>query len=634
MPLRFRQEVQVLSWKGAVIVKNKIALVIMLLLCRVPAFGSSRVDKFNLDSSEDMSLARFLTTYIDFSGRLTLKEAPEYNLYRMKQVNPDFNTYPEANGIIWLKHSVISRSESGGIEIVRLYVILGRRGLGSKWLNWNIPIPSNGKAKILEAGVYDFSSLAEVGTPQPEEDSEAGIIRVNFQGLPETFVIAVAWHEHLPDQLSLEGMCWFQEDLRVWESVVEVYSPEKLAYKTFPDVRSPETDHSGEEMLYTWRRINLAPFSPSGELARRQRAGVIFSTRQGTSGVLSILKEAESSGKQTPSSEAISGFKRSKDEGTKKLIDWLKHQPEIELAEGSPRKIPSSGALTRAEKVLLAKTWLASQKVNASLSWEMPFEPDDVTPLCAGMFTSPVLEVQGVKGIEFDDMTEPKLLAGAKIYSVTSEGRVFSRRIPSSKSSDNRLSAVMDFRLNEHGAVSGTVRVILRGAWGALMLGSSPTDGTARGAVLSLFPGLTNYKDVKYRSVKGVPEISFTVENKPGVGGTGRGVLAILPFFEPSAMRRLGGYEPPVETAFPFVIEQNITLGFPKNASEALITNKVSKNPDKINYSESYTNRRHRLIAESRFELNMNSVTSGNMTLLRRHLDQWRAFSARQIPVR
>ena len=315
------------------------------------------------------------------------------------------------------------------------------------------------------------------------------------------------------------------------------------------------------------------------------------------------------------------------------MIGWMKKQPEIDLAEGFPRKLPKSGALTRSEKVLAAKSWLASQKVDVSVLWQIPFEPDDTTPLCARMFMNPVLEIQGVKGVSFHDMTDPKLLTGAKIFGVTNEGRVSSRRIPSSKPGENKLSAVMDLRLNEHGSISGTVRVILRGAWGALMLGNNPTDGTARGALLSLFPGLTNYKDVKY-SNKGTPEITFTLENKPGIGGTGKGVLAILPFFEPVAMRKLGGYEPPVEIAFPFIVEQNITLGFPKNATQALVSGKVAKNPDKINYSESYTNRRHRLIAEARFELNMPSVTSGNMSLLRRHLDQWRLFSARQIPVR
>ena len=618
--------------------RHKLLMIIMLVcMCACPASGGIPLGRYSLNASDDSKMARFLPPHLKFTGKFTLTEAPEYSLNRMKQVNPDFTTYPEANGIIWLKHSVTARSESGGIETVRLYVILGRRGLGSKWLNWNIPIPVNGSTRVLEASVYDFTSLASISSAEPQEDTENGIIRVNFpaQGLPETFIIAVSWHEHLPSALSVEGLRWFQEDLRVWESVIDVYSPEAIAYRTFPDVISPERDNSGSEILYTWRRINIDPFMSSGELARVQRAGVIFSTRRGTSGVMSVLKDIDSLAKLPANSEALSGFKKSKAEGTLRLLEWLKNQPEIELAEGAQRKIPTNAALTQTEKILLAKSWLTSQKIDASLNWRIPFDLDDMSPLCAEMFTSPVLEVRGVKGVgDFHDMTDPKLLGGTKIYSVSSEGRVFSRRVPSSKSSDNRLSAVMDFRLTEQGLLNGTVRVILRGAWGALLLGDKPADGTARGAVLSLFPGLTNYKDVKYQNVKGVPEISFTIENKPGVGGTGRGVLAVLPFFEPPAMRKLGGYDAPVEVVFPFVIDQNITLGFPKNASEALVTNKVSKNPDKINYSESYTNRRHRLIAESRFELNMNSVTLGNMALLRRHLDQWRAFSARQIAVR
>ena len=617
-------------------------LAVILLLLVSPVFAEDLMDssKLNMRRVDDMNMSGILPAHVKpSSGGFVLAEfgrvdEPSYDLSRMKQVNPNFETYPDALGIVWLKHAVISRSDSGGMEVTRLYVILGRRGLGGKWLNWNIPIPSGGSAEILEANVYDFTSLAGIGSVSPVEDSESGIIRLNFSGLPETFILAVSWKERLPSHLSVEGICWFQEDLRVWESVVEVHSPQKVVYKTFPDRVAPESEVLTGETVYRWRSINVDPFSSSGELARLQRAGVVFSTRWGFSGALAVTKDIEALGDIPPNPDAIEGFRRSKAQGVTQLIDWLKSQPEIELAEGFPRKLPNSGALTRAEKVLAAKSWLVSQKVNASLHWRLPFEPDDLPPLCAEMFTNPVLEIQGVKGISFHDIGDPKLLAGAKIFGITNESRLVSRRIPSSKPGVNRLSAVMDLQLNEHGSLSGTVRVILRGAWGALMLGNNPTDGTARGAILSLFPGLTNYKDVKYSSSKGTPEITFTLENKPGIGGTGRGVLAILPFFEPTAMRKLGGYEPPVEVAFPFIVDQNITLGFPKNASQALVSGKVAKNPDKINYSEAYTNRRHRLIAESRFEVNMPSVTSGNMSLLRRHLDQWRLFSARQIPVR
>ena len=615
---------------------KKLFLVLLMILTACPVYADDLIDSstLNMRKVDDLDMSNLLPAYVKNIGSFVEDEGLEYNLSRMKQMYPDFVTYPETNGIIWLKHTSYSRSDNGGTEATRLYVILGRRGLGGKWLNWNIPVPAKGSAEILEASVYDFNSLARILTINPEIDNQAGIIKVNFSGLPETFIIALSWREELPSQLSVEGLAFFQEDLRVYESIVDVYSPQPVTYKVFPEPMRPEIENLSTGNIYTWRKVNLDPFISSGELARLQKSGVAFSTQTGNSGIIRVIKEIEDSANIPVNQELLSSFKRSKLDGTKKLIDYLVNIPVIELSEGSQRKIPSNGALTLREKNLIAKNWLASQKIDASINWQLPFDIEDSTPLCSQMFYSPVLEVSGIKGINFHNMENPKLLAGTKIYGIANDGRVFSRRIPSSKSSENRLSAVMDLKMNEHGSLSGNVRVILRGAWGALMLGNNPTDGTARGALLSLFPGLTNYKNVKYKNVKGISEISFELENKPGVAGTGKGFLAIIPFFEPVNMRKLGGYEAPVDILFPFVVDQNITIGFPKNASQALIDNKVTKNPDKINYSESYVNRRHRLIADSRFELNMQNVSSGNMTLLRRHLNDWRTFSSRQIPVR
>lgn len=618
--------------------RRKLLLAVLVVLVCCPAYCGDLMDSsaLNMRPVDDMDMSGVLPAYVNPSGTFLQSEAeaPSYNLSHMKKMNPDFTTYPEADGIIWLKHAVYSRSRDGGMQIDRLYVILGRRGLGGKWLNWNIPIPAGGSAKVLEACVYDFNSLARISNVSPQEDSNAGILAVNFQGLPDTFILVVSWRENLQEAMNLEGLYWSQDSLRIWESIVDVYSSQPIAYKTFPDHRRPESEKLKAETAYTWRRINVDPHNDSGALARLPRAGVAFSDRQGMSGAMGIARSIEDSGKIPPASEAVSALKRGGKSGIVRLVEWLMRQPEIELAEGTPRKIPAKGPLTRDEKVIVACSWLAGQKVDAVLDWRIPFEPDEITPLCMAMFVSPVLEVKGIKEFAFHDMRDPKLLAGAKVFGVNGEGKIFSQRVPSSKPNDNRLSAIMDLRLSEYGLINGTVRVILRGAWGALLLGNNPTDGAARGAVLSLFPGLTNYKDVVYKNVKGVPELTFTIENKPGVGGTGRGILAIPPFFEPVAMRALAGYDAPVEVRFPFVVEQNITLGFPKNATEALVSNKVAKNPDKINYTENYVNRRHRLIADSRFELDMPSVSAGNMSLLRRHLDQWRAFSARQIPVR
>ena len=611
----------------------------LIIISVVPSYSEDLIDssKLNMRPIDDLNMGNMLPHYAG-TGSFARNENNNYDLSRMKQMNPDFTTYPEAQGIIWLKHVEFSRSQDGGMEVTRLYVILGRHGLDSRWLNWNIPIPENGSIEVTEANVYDFNTLAKISSIPVEDDLSEGIKQVRFMGLPETFIISLSWREVLPEQLNIEGIIWFQEELRVWEATAEIHSPQKLSCKTFPNPQNPETENLEAETVYSWRRINIDPYDDEGAMARTQRAGAVFSSKQGKDyanmKLSGMLKEIENSGNITAPSDAVSNFKRSDEAGTLRLIQWLVSQPEIILAEGTPRKIPSSGALTKREKLLLAKSWLTSRKIDASLCWRLPFEPDEMSPMCPAMFYAPILNVQNIRDVEFHDMEDPLLITGIKIFSLNNDGKLTARRIPSSKSAENRLSAIMDLKLSDFGMMSGTIRIIPRGAWGPFLLSSKPSEGKAIGAVLSLFPGLTNYKDVKYKTVKGVPEISFRLENKPGIGGTGRGVLAILPFFEPVFVRRLGIYDPPVEIRFPFIIEQNITLAFPKNASEALVSGKTAKNPDKINYSDNYQNRRHRLEAEARFELNMQSVSSGNMTLLRRCLENWRVFSSRHIPVR
>ncbi|MBQ9404533.1 MAG: hypothetical protein IJR35_02405, partial [Synergistaceae bacterium] len=190
--------------------------------------------------------------------------------------------------------------------------------------------------------------------------------------------------------------------------------------------------------------------------------------------------------------------------------------------------------------------------------------------------------------------------------------------------------------LDDNGMLSGNIRLILRGAWPALLLGNNakPSDGTVRGALLSLFPGLTNYRDVKYTVSKGTPIITFILDKKPGISGSGVRWLARPPFFEPAAVRALGTKEVPLEMKFPFIVDQDITINFPKNAKEALVSTNTPRNPDKINYSDESRSKRRSFVTQARFELNLQTVTENNMILLQKVLDQWRAFSARNIPVR
>lgn len=594
------------------------------------AFSSDLVDKSILKAPlklNDLNMSGIMPNYKGTGSFNDASAQPDFNLSRMKSVNPDFTTYPDEYGIIWQKYVDVSHSEKG-LEITRLYVILGRQGINKKWLTWNIPVPANGEAEILLSDVYDFTNLAKISTEAPKYNEAEGIKVINFVGLPESFILAVAWRETLPKQLSVEGICWFQEDLRVWESVVDIHSTQELKYETFPAIYPSETEYINGEHSYAWRRINVDPYA-SGELARMKREGVIFGTRKGGAVLNGMLKEIENTVNISAPAEAGTTPQR--------IVSWLMKKPEIELAEGTARTIPSiASPLTKREKILLVKSWLTAKNFNVALDWQLPFEPNEDTPLCMDMFSSPVLEFTGVRGLDFHAMNDPGLLTGAKIFGFNADaGKLTSRRIPSSKSGDNRLSAIMDLQLSDKGLLNGTVRIILRGSWDGFILGEGENNAEKlQAAMLSLFPDLRNYSDIAFKKNKGVSELSFKIENKPGVAGSGTGILAVLPFFEPVHVRKLGVFEPPVEILFPFIIDQNINLAYPENVKESLISGKVDKGPDKINYSHNYSNRRRRLVADARLEVGLNQITSGNMTTLRRCLDQWRAFSARNIPVR
>ena len=43
-------------------------------------------------------------------------EKIEFNLDRMRQMNPVFSTYPDEKGIVWLKEETFARAEGVGVE--------------------------------------------------------------------------------------------------------------------------------------------------------------------------------------------------------------------------------------------------------------------------------------------------------------------------------------------------------------------------------------------------------------------------------------------------------------------------------------------------------------------------------------
>ena len=102
---------------GCNLVKLRISLVILLLFAS-QVFAGDLIDssKLNLRPVESLNMSDLLPAHaraVGQNAKFTEAASPEYNLSRMKQMNPDFTTYSEAGGIIWLKHTVIARSDSG-----------------------------------------------------------------------------------------------------------------------------------------------------------------------------------------------------------------------------------------------------------------------------------------------------------------------------------------------------------------------------------------------------------------------------------------------------------------------------------------------------------------------------------------
>ena len=75
--------------------------------------------KLRMPQIGDLNMGKVLPDYTG-TGVFIETETAGYNLSRMKQMHPDFTTYPEAAGIIWLKNVTYTRSPSGGMDITRL----------------------------------------------------------------------------------------------------------------------------------------------------------------------------------------------------------------------------------------------------------------------------------------------------------------------------------------------------------------------------------------------------------------------------------------------------------------------------------------------------------------------------------
>jgi hypothetical protein len=570
----------------------------------------------------------------------------------MIQMNPDFSTYPGADGVIWLKQVECTFAPGGGVERRSLWVLLGRKGLASRWLNWNVPVPRGGEAEILEAAVYspgEGRKIADAlrGSPQGTTRTAA------FTGLPDEFILVVAYRELFPDRLSIEDLVWLSEPLPVWEGVVRVTVPDgHLFYYTSNAGTEPKQWKDGDAAFYEWQVINRAA-DARFSLRENSREYVAFAMREGAEAAPRLIKNLEAASAVPAAPDSVRrmlGGAGARNIGN--FLRWMYEQPEVVLPDGASRELPAEAPWSTREKLLLASRWLADAGANAWLFWRLAYPPAAKEPFCEAVAVSPVLAVADPKAprnVTYCDMVYPPRLGedsaslwGHAVYGVTSDGKLEERRIPAAGASANRLSALFDLRLDDDGVLSGTVKITARRAWKALLFppraagdAAEPASVLHAALLREFFPQTLRYSDVQLKETDREGELLVTLSGIQGLRDTGgRGVLVSVPPLLPRCFNTLGGPFP-YTLNFPFIAEARINLALPSNTENVTLPAASEGGAEKVKYSMSYKlGKRKTLTAEVRLSVGATAVTESAAPALGTALASWQAFMTRNLPVR
>jgi hypothetical protein len=570
-----------------------------------------------------------------------------YDILSMIQLNPDFSTYPGTDGVIWLKQIDYGSGPHGGIERKSLWILLGRKGMDSRWLRWNVPVPRGGEVEILEASVYSSHGGEKIMDAE-EILGEGGTMRsVAFSGLPEEFILVVSYRELFPEKLSIEDLVWISEGLPVWESAIRVTVPagHSFYYNSNADV-TPQASNVDNRMVYEWRAINTAadlPFS----LRDDRRRYVAFSSREGREAAARAIKVLEAAAVPQPPDDAgkILGkqIKNPIDAKTLgKFLNWLYEQPELVLPDGASREIPAAAPWTRCEKLLLAHDWLKKRGLDVRLFWQLAYPPAVNEPVCGAMAVAPVLGIaESKKEVFYYTMEQaPRVrensmsLWGQRIYGVTPGGGLEERRISDSSASSNRLSLNFKMTLDKDGIMSGTLRIVERSAWRRFLLPPNPTEEALASFMKELFPRVPRYRDVTFTDSGSDHEIRMILTETQVIKSTeGHNFLVSMPPLIPSWFKSLSSGPFPYTLHFPFIVEARFELALPDSANVILPT-PTDRNRGKIKYAESYKFGKKRVLtAEARMTVGTTAIADETAADLNAALQSWQAFMVRHLPV-
>jgi len=569
----------------------------------------------------------------------------ELDIARITQQAPYFDAYPGTKGIVWYRSLDYSLLPDGRMEKSAQWVILAKKDIPEKWLNWVFTSRPGGTTEVIEAGVYDpgTSRLIAPVIPEFEALEDLEIAKLRFPVLQDEFIIHLSTRQLIPSGCRINDMVHTGLDVPAWEQLVRVKVPGGSdLYYTSEGIDDPvKKDFDGSD-VYEWSIVGV-PAWEGNSLLKENRPSLVFSLRRGTSAFAVDLNSNASCIVPPVPGPVLKASKGSDRMGSlKEIIGIAEEIPVLEgLSYGTVRdRIPEKGPWTIWEKAFVLSDWLRLSGADVRLLWASPAVIGSTTPETINLFSNPVLRISPIGSKDFYYIpgqsslpgNMPPSLRGVNLYEVDGE-KVVLNRVPGGSPSENRIVARWYLDLDQDGSILGKIKLLSLNGWNGVFFGNSTPGNVDLGKFLSEVTGSVISGDVLVKDVREGYSIEADIQLPQAIMNAGRALVQI-PGIKIPQLRALMEYSNELEFKFPFTVKEKFELSYPENA-DILVLPAESRNSDgqvSINESLSVNSRKRIVRGDLTFIVKDQELVQAEIPSLRDSIKKWVLWSEKTLP--
>jgi len=498
---------------------------------------------------------------------------------RLAREAPSLEQFPGMGGLVLQRRAEYALRADGALEKNERWIVQLTQRTPDSWLHWEIPVPPDGEARVLLAGLYGMP-FGNLQSPLiPLQIDREGIpvlqVRVPYQG--DRLVLVLEYQQIFPRRFDVGDFLWLQKDLPIWEQEIVARVPREASlYWEGVGVSAPSVESSETQDSYVWRKINNPPWAGAG-LVAEGRPSLAFSLRRG---ILGGLKTLEAYEKQSyPEPEGIFRHIASDSKPHRRgkgLLDELNKNSYL-LQDIPSRMVrngadfPSQGPWTSWERTLLAQSWLRKVGWQVALWWVPVFPLSENVPATQDLWLEPVLECNPPGDTPFlylfgqtvEYGKTPSSLWGKTLYRVSGL-EVQTKRVPEGNLEDHRLTLAWNLSMDARGEAEGFLDLYVRGGWVDLFGEEAARDPEEALRMVEWSVPFSLAGEISKESYAYGYRVHAPLAMKLGIPGSGQ-VLAKIPGGDLPWIREVLGQTPPFSLRFPFVLEHKLMLRLPEN---------------------------------------------------------------------